>query len=71
MGTPLPGSSRPPMPISRGAIDLMHGAARHRRLWRHAAANEDIGVLAPIDTQRSLPYTGALDPYFVQKTLSR
>ena len=38
-----------------------HGIAR---LWSQAAANEDIGVLAPIDTQRSLPYTGALDPYF-------
>ena len=30
MGMPLPGSSRPPMPISRGAIDLMVGAIRRR-----------------------------------------
>jgi hypothetical protein len=33
--------------------------------------NRDWGTLTPIDTRRPLPYTGALDPYFVQRTLSR
>jgi hypothetical protein len=28
-------------------------------------------MLPPIDTQWPLPYTGALDAYFVQRTLSR
>jgi hypothetical protein len=65
MGMPVPGSSRPPMPISRGAIDLMVGATRHRNPGSHVAANGDGGMLAPIDTRRWLPYTGALDPYFV------
>jgi hypothetical protein len=30
-----------------------------------ATAHGNIGVLASIDTWRSLPYTSALDPYYV------